>query len=102
MNSVQDEAQSNTETPPAPSMAVGAMPDTRDIHFIGSHHHLRFLSRPRLSASERALAEPPLIKLGGPIGGEIEDLAAEADKHTQTPVTRDKRGERADEIVTSR
>ena len=102
MTSVRDKAQVQAKTPPRQTAEVGAMPDTRDVNFYEADPYLRFLLRRRLSADELALAEPRLHALGARLGGEIEDLAAEADKHTPTLLVRDKRGERVDEVVASR
>jgi alkylation response protein AidB-like acyl-CoA dehydrogenase len=81
---------------------IGAMPDTRGVNFYETDHYLRFLLHHRLAADELVLVEPRLIELGVRLGGEIEDLAAEADKHTPALVVRNKRGERVDEVVPSR
>ncbi len=102
MTSVQDKAQARAETTTIkPGVEVGAMPDTRGVNFYESDSYLRFLLRRRLSADELTVSEPRLIELGAKLGSEIEDLAAEADKHTPTLVVRDKRGERVDEVVPS-
>lgn len=78
------------------------MPDTRAVNFYDADPHLRFLLRQRLAPDELAAGEPLLRALGARLGGEIEDLAAEADRHTPELRRRDKRGERVDEIVPSR
>ena len=87
---------------PHPQPHVGAMPDTHAVNFYDADPHLRFLLRRRLSAEELAAGEPLLRALGARLGGEIEDFAAEADRHTPELRRRDKRGERVDEIVPSR
>ncbi|HKV84003.1 MAG TPA: hypothetical protein VJN88_05570, partial [Ktedonobacterales bacterium] len=81
---------------------AGAMPDTRAVNFYDADPHLRFLLRRKLSPAELALGEPLLRALGARLGNEIEDLATEADRHTPQLITRDKRGERVDEIAPSR
>jgi acyl-CoA dehydrogenase len=102
VTSVQDKAQTRDTAEAKPVSPIGAMPDTRGVNFYEADPYLRFLLRRRLTAEELTLAEPRLIELGERLGGEIEDLAAEADKHTPTLVARDKRGERVDEVVPSR
>ena len=87
---------------PHPQPHVGAMPDTHAVNFYDADPHLRFLLRRRLSAEELAAGEPLLRALGARLGGEIEDFAADADRHTPELRRRDKRGERVDEIVPSR
>src|SRR5690349_18313055 len=87
---------------PHPQPRVGAMPDTRAVNFYDADPHLRFLLCRRLAPDELALGEPLLRALGARLGGEIEDLAADADRHTPELRQRDKRGERVDEIVPSR
>jgi alkylation response protein AidB-like acyl-CoA dehydrogenase len=78
------------------------MPDTREINFYDADPYLRFLLRRRLSRAELAVGEPLLRSLGARLGGEIEDLAAEADRNTPTLAVRDKRGEPANDVVPSR
>ncbi|WIG57295.1 MAG: Acyl-CoA dehydrogenase [Ktedonobacterales bacterium] len=89
-----------SDSPPEPHH--GAMPDTRGINYYLADAHLRFLLRRRLTNEERVQAEPLLMALGARVGDEIEDLAAEADRHTPTLQQRDKRGERVDEVHPSR
>jgi alkylation response protein AidB-like acyl-CoA dehydrogenase len=78
------------------------MPDTRAINFYESDYYLRFLLGRRLPAHERARGEELLRELGALLGSYVEDLAAEADRQTPTLQTRDRRGERVDEVVVSR
>ena len=80
----------------------GAMPDTRDVNWYDVDPHLRFILRRRLSPVELAQGEPLLHALGGRLGQEIEDLAAEADRSTPRLISHDKRGERIDELAPSR
>lgn len=89
-------------TVPHPVATLGGMPDTRDVNFYASDPYLRFMLRRRLTPHEFALLEQRLLALGARIGGEIEDLAAEADRLTPTLRVRDRRGERVDELVVSR
>ncbi len=85
-----------------PIPRVGAMPDTREVNFYDADPYLRFLLRSRLSSDELVRGEPLLRSLGGRLGGEIEDLAAEADRNTPPLVVRDKRGEPVSDVVPSR
>ncbi len=102
-----------TQTAPSPDVPaanalragearVGAMPDTRAINFYDADPYLRFLLSRRLPSRERAAGEALLRELGGMLGGYVEDLAAEADRQTPTLRVRDRRGERVDEVVSSR
>ena len=85
-----------------PPGVVGAMPDTRAVNFYDAAPYLRFLLRRRLDAAELAAAEPRLRELGGQVGNELEDLAAEADRQSPPLVTRDKRGEPVNDVQPSR
>ena len=87
---------------PHPPSAVGAMPDTRAVNFYDAAPYLRFLLRRRLDAGELAAAEPRLRELGGRVGNELEDLAAEADRESPPLITRDKRGETVKDVQPSR
>jgi acyl-CoA dehydrogenase len=80
----------------------GAMPDTRDVNFYDADPHLRFLLRAKLSADELARGESLLRSLGARLGGEIEDLTAEADRATPTLRVRDKRGQVVNDVEPSR
>ncbi|MGH2487018.1 MAG: acyl-CoA dehydrogenase family protein, partial [Ktedonobacterales bacterium] len=91
-----------TERATTTAANMGAMPDTRAVNFYDADPHLRFLLRRRLSPSELAQGEPLLRTLGARLGNEIEDLSAEADRHTPQLISRNKRGERIDEIAPSR
>lgn len=86
---------------PHPPSAVGAMPDTRAVNFYDAAPYLRFLLRRRLDAAELAAAEPRLRELGGRVGNELEDLAAEADRESPPLITRDKRGETVNDVQPS-
>jgi alkylation response protein AidB-like acyl-CoA dehydrogenase len=86
---------------PHPPSAVGAMPDTRAVNFYDAAPYLRFLLRRQLDAAELAAAEPRLRELGGRVGNELEDLAAEADRESPPLITRDKRGETVNDVQPS-
>jgi len=98
----QDVPATNRQDALHPVARVGAMPDTRAVNFYDADPYLRFLLRRRLSSDELAQGEPLLRSLGGRLGGEIEDLAAEADRNTPTLVVRDKRGEPVSDVAPSR
>ncbi|HEU4785315.1 MAG TPA: acyl-CoA dehydrogenase family protein [Ktedonobacterales bacterium] len=84
------------------SPMVGAMPDTRDVNFHDAAPYLRFLLRKHLDPHELEVAEPLLRELGGRVGNQLEDLAAEADRESPPLVARDKRGEQFNDVLPSR
>ena len=98
----QVQAPASTDSMPHPAHAIGAMPDTRAVNFYDAAPYLRFLLRRRLDVAELAAVEPRLRDLGGRIGNELEDLAAEADRESPPLVTRDKRGESVNDVRPSR
>ena len=84
------------------SPMVGAMPETRDVNFYDAAPYLRFLLRRRLDAHELEVAGPLLRDLGGRVGNQLEDLAAEADRESPPLLVRDKRGEQVNDVQPSR
>ncbi|HEU5347290.1 MAG TPA: acyl-CoA dehydrogenase family protein [Ktedonobacterales bacterium] len=80
----------------------GGMPDTRAVNFYDANHYLRFLLRRKLDPEELAAAESRLRDLGGRVGSELEDLAAEADRESPPLIARDKRGEPINDVLPSR
>src|SRR5579872_3618214 len=94
--------QPHTNNVSHPSLRAGAMPDTRDVNFYEADPYLRFVLRRRLSPDEFTHGEEQLWALGARLGGEIEELAAEADRNTPTLQVRDKRGEPVNDVVPSR
>jgi acyl-CoA dehydrogenase len=84
----------------APSVSL--MPDTRAVNFYDAGHYLRYVLHRRLRPSELAAAEPRLRDLGGRVGNELEDLAAEADRASPPLAVRDKRGEPVNAVWPSR
>src|SRR5690349_11638862 len=80
---------------------VGAMPDTRDVNFYDAALYLRFLLRKQLDPQELEAADPLLRELGGRVGNQLEDLAAEADRESPPLVARDKRGEPVNDVLPS-
>ena len=81
---------------------VGAMPDTRTVNFYDASPYLRLLLRKQLDPHELEAAEPLLRDLGGRVGNQLEDLAAEADRESPPLVARDKRGEQVNDVLPSR
>jgi alkylation response protein AidB-like acyl-CoA dehydrogenase len=98
----QEQTSASIDGTPHPASAVGAMPDTRAVNFYDAAPYLRFLLRRRLDTAELAAAAPRLRDLGGRIGNELEDLAAEADRESPPLVVRDKRGEPVNDVRPSR
>jgi acyl-CoA dehydrogenase len=84
------------------SPMIGAMPDTRDVDFYDAAPYLRFLLRKHLDPHELEVAEPLLRDLGGRVGNQLEDLAAEADRESPPLLVRDKRGEQVNDVLPSR
>ncbi|HEX5158286.1 MAG TPA: acyl-CoA dehydrogenase family protein [Ktedonobacterales bacterium] len=84
------------------SPVVGAMPDTRSVDFYEAAPYLRLLLRKHLDPHELEAAEPLLLHLGGRVGNQLEDLAAEADRESPPLMTRDKRGEQINDVSPSR
>lgn len=84
------------------SPMVGAMPDTRTVNFYDAAPYLRFLLRKHLDPRELEVAKPLLRELGGRVGNQLEDLAAEADRESPPLLVRDKRGEQVNDVLPSR
>lgn len=95
-------APQTNQTDTGQSPTVGAMPDTRDVNFYDGAPYLRFLLWKHLDPHELEVAEPLLRDLGGRVGNQLEDLAAEADRESPPLVVRDKRGEQVNDVLPSR
>ncbi|MGE5335537.1 MAG: acyl-CoA dehydrogenase family protein, partial [Nitrososphaerota archaeon] len=103
LHSQQDQQPEKPDIPAAAqSIQPGAMPDTRAVNFYEANHYLHFMLRRRLDPAELAAAEPRLRELGGRVGSELEDLAAEADRESPPLIVRDKRGEPVNDVLPSR
>ena len=82
-------------TLPAPD----AMPSTRGTNFFLADPNLAFVCASVMRPDDFARARPHLMAMGETAGGELDALAAVADKHPPTLRTHDERGRRVDEIV---
>ena len=82
-------------TLPAPD----AMPTTRGMNFFLADPNLAFVCASVMRPEDVARARPHLLAMGETAGGELDALAAVADKHPPTLRTHDERGRRVDEIV---
>jgi acyl-CoA dehydrogenase len=86
-------------TSPAPEPAQDGMPTTRGMNFYLEDRNLQFLCETVMDAATFERARPHLIDLGEVAGGELDELAAQADKNP--PVLRgfDPSGRRVDDVV---
>jgi acyl-CoA dehydrogenase len=84
--------------PPADA-AYGAMPDTAGLNFYQADPNLALALARYLAPAEFAQAERILSDAGAVAGGELDRLAAIADKNPPQLVQYDKRGRRVDRIV---
>ncbi|HEX9068961.1 MAG TPA: acyl-CoA dehydrogenase family protein [Ktedonobacterales bacterium] len=89
--------ETRTKTP-----VVGLMPDTREINFFEADPHLRFILGQRVPTGALEAGLDRLRQLGARLGGEIEDLAAEADQNTPTLRVRDRTGAPLSDVAPSR
>jgi alkylation response protein AidB-like acyl-CoA dehydrogenase len=76
-----------------------AMPTTRGLNFYLEDKNLEFVCSTVMDAATLERARPHLVELGVLAGGELDALAAEADKHPPVLRAWDERGQRVDEIV---
>ena len=76
-----------------------AMPTTRGTNFFLADPNLAFVCATVMRSEDVARALPHLVAMGETAGGELDELAALADKHPPTLRTHDERGRRLDEIV---
>lgn len=76
----------------------GAMPDTDGANFYLADHNLALALRRCLAPGELAHAERILSEAGAVAGGELNRLAALADKNPPQLVQYDRRGERVDRV----
>src|SRR5438045_2848725 len=75
------------------------MPTTRGMNFFLADSNLEFVCAGVMRPEDFARARPHLVALGAAAGGEIDELAAVADKHPPVLRTHDATGRRVDEIV---
>src|SRR5688572_6755795 len=81
-------------TPPA-----DGMPSTRGTNFYLADPNLEFVCAGVMAPVDFARARPHLLAMGEVAGGELDALAAVADRHPPTLRTHDERGRRVDEVV---
>jgi alkylation response protein AidB-like acyl-CoA dehydrogenase len=81
-------------TPPA-----DGMPTTRGTNFYLADPNLEFVCAGVMAPADFARARPHLLAMGEVAGGELDALAAVADRHPPTLRTHDERGRRVDEVV---
>jgi alkylation response protein AidB-like acyl-CoA dehydrogenase len=75
------------------------MPSTRGINFYLADRHLQQLCESLMDAPTLERARPHLVAMGELAGGELDALAADADRHPPVLRTHDERGARIDEIT---
>lgn len=81
-------------TPPA-----DGMPTTRGTNFFLADPNLQFVCATVMAPADLERAHPHLVAMGEIAGGELDALAAVADRHPPVLRTHDERGRRVDEIV---
>ena len=82
-----------------PVAAQDAMPTTRGLNFYLEDKNLQFLCELVMDAATFERACPHLIAMGEVAGGELDELAAQADKNPPTLRAFDQGGRRVDEVV---
>jgi len=83
--------------PPVP--AQDAMPTTRGLNFYLEDRGFQLLCESVMGPEVFARANPHLSALGEIAGGELDELAAQADRNPPTLRAWDERGRRVDEVV---
>lgn len=84
---------------PAPPPTQDGMPSTRGLNFFLEDRNLQFLCETVMDAATVERARPLLADMGAVAGGELDDLAAQADKNPPTLRAFDQAGRRVDEVV---
>ena len=79
--------------------AQDAMPTTRGLNFYAADRNLEFVCATVMDADVLERVRPHLLELGAEAGGELDALAADADRHPPTLRAYDQSGRRVDEIV---
>jgi alkylation response protein AidB-like acyl-CoA dehydrogenase len=79
--------------------AQDAMPTTRGLNFYLEDPNFQFLCESVMDADTFARARPHLTALGEIAGGELDELAAMADRNPPTLRAWDEQGRRVDEVV---
>jgi alkylation response protein AidB-like acyl-CoA dehydrogenase len=75
------------------------MPSTRGLNFYLEDRNLQFLCEAVMDAATFERARPHLIEMGEVAGGELDELAAQADRNPPTLRPFDPGGRRVDEVV---
>src|SRR5262245_7691669 len=83
----------------APAAAPDGMPVTRGLNFFAADPNLEFVCSTLLAPGDLDRARPHLVAMGEVAGGELDALAAEADKNPPALRAWNERGERVDEIL---
>jgi len=81
-----------------PQPAQDGMPTTRGMNFFLEDRNLQFLCDSVMGAATFERARPHLVEMGEVAGGELDDLAAQADKNPPVLRAFDEAGRRVDEI----
>jgi alkylation response protein AidB-like acyl-CoA dehydrogenase len=79
--------------------AQDGMPTTRGMNFFLEDRNLQFLCETVMGAAAFERARPHLVEMGEVAGGELDELAALADKNPPVLRAFDEAGRRADEVV---
>ena len=87
------------DIPSAARPSPDAMPTTRGANFYLADPNLEFVCSTVMAAGDLARARPHLVELGALAGGELDALAAEADRHPPVLRAWDAAGGRIDEVV---
>ncbi|HEV2054863.1 MAG TPA: acyl-CoA dehydrogenase family protein [Methylomirabilota bacterium] len=82
-----------------PQPAQDGMPTTRGMNFFLEDRNLQFLCESVMGAATFERARPHLVEMGKVAGGELDDLAAQADKNPPVLRAFDQAGRRVDEVV---
>jgi acyl-CoA dehydrogenase len=75
------------------------MPTTRGMNFFLEDRNLQFLCETVMGAPTFERARPHLVEMGEVAGGELDNLAAQADKNPPVLRAFDQAGRRVDEVV---
>jgi acyl-CoA dehydrogenase len=89
----------SADAPKPPAPAQDAMPGTHGVNFYTVDPNLEFVCSTVMEPDVLERARPRLVELGAVAGGELDALAAQADRHPPTLRAYDERGRRVDEIV---
>ena len=84
---------------PGARPAQDGMPTTRGMNFYLEDRNLQFLCETLMDAATFERARPRLVELGQVAGGELDDLAAQADKNPPVLRAFDPAGRRVDDVV---